>query len=157
MSDSPWSGRARSFDSAWCQMRALCTPTPRGVSTVWDAGFRVLLAAPVLSATMRQERPENGPELHWTNPSGPDPPAEVAPPAAEPVIEDAFWKAAKLSTLSSSWREEGLPAAPKKVSEISDPLAPTVLPRFEAVLCRCGREHCDLPSSYSVSEQRALP
>ena len=124
---------------------------------MWDAGFRVLLAAPVLSATMRQERPENGPELHWTNPSGPDPPAEVAPPAAEPVIEDAFWKAAKLSTLSSSWREEGLPAAPKKVSEISDPLAPTVLPRFEAVLCRCGREHCDLPSSYSVSEQRALP
>ena len=88
---------------------------------------------------------------------GPDPPAEVAPPAVELSIEDAFWKAAKLSTLSSSWHEEGLPDAPKKVFEISDPLAPTVLPRFEAVLCRCGREHCDLPSSYSVSEQRALP
>ena len=105
------------FYTAWCRMYSheLFTPTTSAVPTVWDAFFHPPPPPPPpprhrrsslwdVAATVPQERPENGSEVHWSNPYGPDPPAEVAPPAAESVIEDAFQKVTKLSAISSSCR-----------------------------------------------------
>eukprot|EP00439_Symbiodinium_sp_Y106_P079721 s217_g18.t1 len=128
------------FYTTFCRMYEL-TPTTSEVPSVWDAGSGFTFHPPPpppppprhrrsstvwdISAAVPKERPENGCEVHWSNPYGPDPPAEVAPPAAKPVIEDAFQKADKPSTFSSSFREEGLAEAPKEASEMSDPCSST--------------------------------
>ena len=129
------------FYTTFCRMYELVTPTTSEVPSVWDAGSDFMFHPPPpppppprhrrsstvwdISAAVPKERPENGCEVHWSNPYGPDPPAEVAPPAAKPVIEDAFQKADKPSTFSSSFREEGLAEAPKEASEMSDPCSST--------------------------------
>ena len=103
-------------------MHELFTPMTSEVTSAWDAGFQFFHPPPPppppprhrrsstlwdISAAVPKERPENGCEVHWSNPYGPDPPSEVAPPAAKPMIEDSFQKATKLSAISSSSREEG--------------------------------------------------
>ena len=139
-SDVGYLGRAGSFYTAWCQMYGHFTPMTSEVTSAWDAGFQFFHPPPPppppprhrrsstlwdISAAVPKERTENGCEVHWSNPYGPDPPVKVAPPAAKPMTEDSFQKADKLSTFSSSFREERLADAPKEASETSDPCSST--------------------------------
>ncbi|CAE7487126.1 unnamed protein product, partial [Symbiodinium microadriaticum] len=95
-------------------------------------------------------------EVHWSNPYGPDPPAEVAPPAAEPVIEDAFQKATKLCAISSSCREEGFRPDSTFAEDMSDPCSstpPVEEPAFAALAnLRVYAEMPGAPESFTLSE-----
>ncbi|CAE7638278.1 unnamed protein product [Symbiodinium sp. CCMP2456] len=171
-SDVGYLGRAGSFYTAWCQMHELFTPMTSEVSTVWDVEFFHPPPPPPppprhrrfsfwdVAATVPQERPENS-ELHWTNPYGPDPPAEVAPPAAEPVIEVAFHKATKASESSSSCREEGfMPDSSFADDDVSNPcssIPPVQEPAFAALanLQVCA-EMPGAPASFTLSEYYSM-
>ena len=161
-----------SISTAWCPVYSNFTPTTSEVSSVWDAVSDFMFHPPPpppppprhrrfstlwdVSAAVPKERFENGCEVHWANPYGPDPPAEVAPPAAKPVIEDSFQKADRLTTFSSSWREEGLADAPKEASDMSDPCSstpPTEEPAFAALAnLRVSAEMGGPPASFTLSE-----
>ena len=157
------------FYTAWCRMYSyeLFTPKTSEVPMVWDAFFHPPPPPPPpprhrrsslwdVSATVPQERPENGSEVHWSNPYGPDPPAEVAPPAAEPVIEDAFQKATKLCAISSSCREEGFRPDSTFAEDMSDPCSstpPVEEPAFAALAnLRVYAEMPGAPESFTLSE-----
>jgi len=163
------------FYTAWCRMYSyeLFTPMTSEVSTVWDAGFFHPPPPPPpppprrrsavlwdVAATVPQERPENGSELHWTNPYGPDPPAEVAPPAAEPVIEVAFHKATKVSESSSSCREEGFMPDSTFADDVSGPcssIPPVEEPAFAALAnLRVCAEMSGTPESFTLSEYYSM-
>ena len=151
------------FYTAWCRMYSyeLFAPTTSAVPTVWDAFFHPPPPPPPpprhrrsslwdVSATVPQERPENGSEVHWSNPYGPD------PPAAEPVIEDAFQKVTKLSAISSSCREEGFRPDSAFADEMSTPCSstpPVEEPAFAALanLHVCA-EMPGAPASFTLSE-----
>ena len=152
------------FYTAWCRMYSfeLFTPTTSAVPTVWDAGsFHPPPPPPPpprhrrsslwhVSATVPQERPENGSEVHWSNPYGPD------PPAAEPVIEAAFQKVTKLSAISSSCREEGFRPDSTFEDDMSDPCSstpPVEEPAFAALAnLRVYAEMPGAPESFTLSE-----
>ena len=175
-SDVGYLGRAGSFYTAWCQMYGHFTPMTSEVTSAWDAGFQFFHPPPPppppprhrrsstlwdISAAVPKERTENGCEVHWSNPYGPDPPVKVAPPAAKPVIEDSFQKADKLSTFSSSWREEGLADAPKQASDMLDPCSstpPMEEPAFAALAnLRVSAEMPGgMPASFSLSEYYSM-
>ena len=157
------------FYTAWCRMYSyeLFTPTTSAVPTVWDAFFHPPPPPPPpprhrrsslwdVSATVPQERPENGSEVHWGNPYGPDPPAQVAPPAAEPVIEDAFEKATKLSAIWSSCHKEGFRPDSTFEDDMSDPCSstpPVEEPAFAALAnLRVYAEMPGAPESFTLSE-----
>ena len=128
-SDVGYLGRAGSFYTAWCQMYGHFTPMTSEVTSAWDAGFQFFHPPPPppppprhrrsstlwdISAAVPKERTENGCEVHWSNPYGPDPPAKLAPPAAKPMTEDSFQKADKLSTFSSSFRRNDWRMLPRR-------------------------------------------
>ena len=149
------------FYTAWCRMYSyeLFTPKTSEVfqffhppppppppprhrrSSLWD-----------VSATVPQERPENGSEVHWSNPYGPDPP-EMAPPAAEPVIEDASQKATKLSAISSSCREEGFKPDSTLADAVSEPCSSTPPVEEPAFAALANLRVCaEMPASFTLSE-----
>ena len=147
------------FYTAWCRMYSyeLFTPTTSAVPTVWDAFFHPPPPPPPPPRHRRSSvRPENGSEVHWRNPYGPDPPAEVAPPAAEPVIEDAFQNATKLSAISSSCREEGFRPDSTFAEDMSTPSSstpPVEEPAFAALAnLRVSAEMPGAPESFTLSE-----
>ena len=157
------------FYTAWCRMYSyeLFTPKTSEVSTVWDAFFHPPPSPPPpprhrrsslwdVSATVPQERPENGSEVHWGNPYGPDPPAQVALPAAEPVIEDAFQKATKPSAISSSCHKDGFRPDSTFEDDMSDPCSstpPVEEPAFAALAnLRVYAEMPGAPESFTLSE-----
>ena len=157
------------FYTAWCRMYSyeLFTPKTSEVSTVWDGFFHPPPPPPPpprhrrsslwdVSATVPQERPENGSEVQWGNPYGPDPPAQVAPPAAEPVIEDAFQKVTKLSAISSSCHKEGFRPDSTFEDDMSDPCSstpPVEEPAFAALAnLRVYAEMPGAPESFTLSE-----
>ncbi|CAE7260937.1 unnamed protein product [Symbiodinium sp. CCMP2592] len=175
--DVEYPGRAGSFYTAFCRMYEHFTPTTSEVPSVWDAGSDFMFHPPPpppppprhrrsstlwdVSAAVPKERTENGCEVHWSNPYGPDPPTELAPPAAKQVIEDSFQKADKLSSFSTSWREEGLADAPKEASEMSDPcssIPPVEEPAFAALAnLRVSAEMPgDMPASFCLSEYYSM-
>ncbi|CAE7260927.1 unnamed protein product [Symbiodinium sp. CCMP2592] len=170
-SDAGYQGRAGSFYTAFCRMYEHFTPATSEVPSVWDAGSEFFFHPPPpppppprhrrssllwdISAAVPKERTENGYEVQWSNPYGPDPPAD-------PVFEDSFQKADKLSTFSSSsWREEGPADAPKEASEMSDPcssIPPVEEPAFAALAnLRVSAEMPgDMPASFSLSEYYSM-
>ena len=170
--------RAGSFYTAWCQMYGHFTPTTSEVSSVWDAVSDFMSHPPPpppppprhrrsstlwdVSAAVPKERPENGCEVHWSNPYGPDPPAEAAPPAAKSVVEDAFQKATKLSAISNSSREEGYRPDSTLVDDVSNPCSsippPVDEPAFVALAnLRVSAEMPGgMPASFTLSEYYSM-
>ena len=152
-------------------MHELFPPMTSEVTSAWDAGFQFFHPPPPppppprhrrsstlwdISAAVPKERPENDCEVHWSNPYGPDPPSEVAPPAAKPMIEDSFQKATKLSAISSSSREEGYRPDSTVADDISNPcssIPPMEEPAFSALAnLRMSAEMGGPPVSFTLSE-----
>ena len=132
-------GRAGSFYSAWCQMHDPLCGTPASSSSCSPH-------PPLcdLSATVPQERPENGRELHWTNPCGPF----------------------RLKMLSG--RRPSSPHFRVHGARTGCRMLPKRYPKYRTLshlqCCLDSKqysvgagENTAMPSSYSVSEQRALP